>query len=415
MLKVLSINTFEKVGGAARSVVRLHHGLQDVGVEASLVVQYKSSSENSVIGPSTVFERMVNFFRPYLDALPVLLYRSRLDPPWSVSWLSKNINKTLSNDVLDIVHLHWINYGFLSIRDIARIDKPIVWTLHDSWPFTGGCNLPGNCRRYQDSCGSCPQLNSFSYNDLSHWIWEQKHKYWRFLNLTVVTPSRWLAECSRSSTLFRDVRIEVIPNGIDTDVYKAIDRQIAREKLSLPQQKTLLMFGAANYIKDRNKGFEIFLKALDLLAVNGWGEKVDVILFGAKNNPKLPQTGFTTHCFGEIKKEEELVLLYSAADLFVLPSIQENLPNTVIESMACSTPCVAFSIGGLPDIIDHKMNGYLAEPFSIQDLADGICWSISDIERHCDLSRWAREKIELEFDVKLVAKRYLNLYMEIMS
>ena len=293
--------------------------------------------------------------------------------PYSVQWLPNIITHKIAQINPDIINLHRICGGYLQIETLAKFNKPIVWTLHDMWAFTGGCHYSQECARYTKSCGSCPQLDSNRDWDLSRWVWQRKAKAWQDLNLTIVTPSQWLAKCARVSSLFQDLPIKVIPNGIDTTKYKPIAQSLARELLNLPQDKQLVLFGAMNATSDRRKGFHFLQPALQYLSQSGWQEKLEIVIFGASEPINPPNLGFKCHYLGRLNDDISLALAYNASDVMIVPSLEDNLPNTVMEAIACGTPCVTFNIGGMPDMIEHQKNGYLAVPFQIEDLAGGDC------------------------------------------
>jgi glycosyltransferase involved in cell wall biosynthesis len=266
---------------------------------------------------------------------------------------------------------------------------------------------------YTNSCGTCPQLHSNKEKDLSRWIWQRKAKAWQDLNLTIVTPSHWLAKCAASSSLLKDIRIEVIPNGLDTKQYKPIEKSVARSILGLPEDKQLILFGAVSATSDPRKGFNFLQSALQNLSQSGWGKQVEVVIFGASQPKNLPELGLKSHYLGRLNDDISLSLVYASADLFLAPSVQDNLPNTVMESLACGTPCVAFDIGGMPDMIDHQQNGYLAKHFDIEDLARGIAWVLGDEERLRKLGINGREKVEQNFTLEIQANNYLSLYQDL--
>ncbi|MEW6496178.1 MAG: glycosyltransferase, partial [Cyanobacteriota bacterium] len=267
--------------------------------------------------------------------------------------------------------------------------------------------------RYNNSCGACPQLGSQKNEDLSRWVWQRKAKAWKNLNLTIVTPSHWLAKCASSSSLFQNLRIEVIPNGLDTQQYKPIPRQVARKILNLPQDKLLILFGAMYPNSDRRKGFHFLQQALQRLGATAWQNQAELVIFGA-SRPKEPiGLGLNAHYLGKLSDDISLAVVYAAADVFVAPSLEDNLPNTVMEAIACGTPSVAFNIGGMPDMIEHQHNGYLAKPFESEDLARGIVWVLENKERYQKLCDRARQKAEQEFTLEIQALRYKTLYSEI--
>jgi len=248
---------------------------------------------------------------------------------------------------------------------------------------------------------------------LSHWIWRRKANSWRDANLTIVTPSHWLADCARASSLFKDRRIEVIPYALNTELYRPENRRLARETLKLPQDKHLILFGSLDATREPRKGFDLLVSALRDLGTYGWNDRVELVVFGAAQPQNPPDLGFPTHFLGHLHDEYSLALAYSAAEVMVVPSIQDNLPQTGIEALACGTPVVAFNTAGMRDIVAHERTGYLARPFEIDDLARGIAWVLEDGERRRLLSRQARQKAESEFSQGVVARRYLGLYEEL--
>jgi glycosyltransferase involved in cell wall biosynthesis len=277
------------------------------------------------------------------------------------------------------------------------------------WALTGGCHYAGECERYKDSCGACPELGSEKEKDLSRKFWRRKKEAYNGLNLTIVTPSRWLAECARQSSLLRDFPVKVIPNGLDLELFGPVDRRAARDKLGLPVDKKLILFGAVSSTSDRRKGFHLLQPALRHLSANRTSKDVELLVFGAAEPENPPDFGLPARYLGTLSDEEELALLYGAADVCAVPSLQDNLPNIVAEAMACGTPCVAFDIGGMPDMIEHKRNGYLARPFDAEDLARGMAWVLQ--QENLNPRQTAEEMLELT----LASKRYKNLYEDLIT
>ncbi|WP_243689208.1 glycosyltransferase [Geotalea toluenoxydans] len=279
-MKALMLSTFEYEGGAARAAHRLFRQLNHNGIDCRMLVQFKQSDDPLVSGPRGLYAQKAARLRPYVDGLPLLCYRSRLSPPWSLAWLPKNIDTEVSACSPDILHLHGVGHGFLSIAAIGRLSRPIVWTLHDSWAFTGGCHLPRDCSRYHFECGRCPQLNRRHEHDLSRWGWQRKAHYWPGLNVTYVAPSQWLANCAQSSSLLGSSSVEVIPNGLDTVLFSPGDRAIAREALGLPPNAIVLLYGASSFTQDENKGFNLLESALSSLAESLPRKSLILALFG---------------------------------------------------------------------------------------------------------------------------------------
>ncbi|OGP65122.1 MAG: glycosyl transferase [Deltaproteobacteria bacterium RBG_16_42_7] len=414
-MKVIILNTYDIQGGAARAAYRLHKGLEEIGVDSRMLVQYKFGDDPTVSGPATKFAKGLALMRPMLDALMVELYRNRSHVIFSPAVLPSGVRKKVSTMDPDIIHMQWVAGGFLRIETLGRFKKPLVWTLQDSWPFTGGCHIPFDCTRYRSDCGRCPILGSSRECDLSRMIWKRKKKTLRKLNLTIVTPSRWMAGCARSSSLLGDFRIEVIPNGLDVNFFRPKHKATAREFLSLPQDKKLIIFGAVNSTSDRNKGFHLLLQALRELSRTGLAEKTELVVFGASEPADAAAFGIKAHYMGRSIDDFTISTLYAASDVFVMPSIQDNFPNTVLEAFACGVPVVAFDAAGAPDMVEHQINGYLARPFDTKDFAQGIAWILTDPERTEKLGMAARDKAVKQYSVDLQAKRYLNLYEEILA
>jgi glycosyltransferase involved in cell wall biosynthesis len=414
-MKVLMLNTFDEWGGAARAAFRLNQGIRDLGIDSRLLVQFKDGDDEEVLAPRYPLARITNGIRSHLDTLPVRWYPKRPVYNFTPAFVPGSIVGRVAGLAPDILHLHWLAAGFCRLETLREFGRPLVWTLHDSWAFTGGCHVPGNCLKYRQNCGACPVLGSDRERDLSRWTWRRKQRAWQRLNLTVVAPSRWLADCARSSELFREVRVEVIPNGLDLGLFQPLEKRKAREELKLPSDKKLILFGAMGSTSDPNKGFHLLLPALQELANEGWGKKVELVVFGAEEPAAPPPFGMKTRYLGKLRDSASLVRAYSAADVFVVPSLQENLPNTIMEAMACGTPCVGFDQGGMTDLVEHGRTGYLARPYEVNDLAQGVGRLLEDAGEGREMARQARIKAEVEFSLDKISRRYAALYRELLA
>ena len=413
-MKVLHLSTHDIGGGAARAAYRLHTGLQDIGLQSQMLVQEKSSNDKTVIAPKIRLFQGIAKAKLTFESLPLKFYTQKKNTPFFIQWLPDRVIPKVAQINPDIINLHWISGAFMQIETFSKLKRPLVWTLHDMWGFTGGCHVIGECDRYKVSCGACPQLNSINEWDLSRWVWRRKVKAWKNINLTLVSPSSWLAECARSSSLFQDLRIEVIPHGLDTQKYRPINQHFAREALNLPQDKKLILFGAIEATSDRNKGFHLLQPALQELSKAGWKDNFEVVIFGASQPENPPDLGFKTYYLGHLYDDLSLATVYSAADVMLVPSLQESFGQTASESLACGTPVVAFNSTGLKDIVDHQQNGYLANPYEVDDFAKGIAWILENEQRLEKLSFYARKKAEQEFTLELQARRYSALFEEIL-
>lgn len=408
-MKILIVNTFDIEGGAARAAYRLHRALLSEGVDSEMLVQNKSSDDFTVFGNTTKVQKVMAKLRPTLDSLPIRLYKERTKTLFSSSWLPfSNIVDKINEINPDIVHLHWICDGMMRIEEIARIKAPIVWSLHDMWAFTGGCHYDEECGRYKEACGNCKVLGSEKEKDLSRKIWHSKEKnFAKIQNMTIVGLSKWLTECAEKSTLLRDTKVVNLPNPIDTNTFKPFDKDKARELWNLPCDKKLVLFGAMGATSDPRKGFKELSDAMGQLT----SKDIEFVVFGS-SEPQVSQNfGFKTHYLGHLHDDVSLVTLYSAVDVMIVPSLQENLSNAIMESLACGTPVVAFDIGGNGDMIEHMQNGYLATPYDVVDLSRGIQWVIENSFDNV-LSISARKKIVEIFDAKVVVKKYIELYRQ---
>ncbi|MBD3795835.1 MAG: glycosyltransferase family 4 protein [Epsilonproteobacteria bacterium] len=411
-MKILIVNTSDIEGGAARAAYRLHKALLGSGVDSQMLVLDKSSDDYTVIGASTKLQKAIGKLRPMLDSLPARFYKGRTKTLFSSSWFGfSHIVDKINEINPDVVHLHWICGGMMTIEDISKIKPPIVWSLHDMWAFTGGCHYDEECGRYKEACGNCKVLGSEKEKDLSRKIWHIKEKtFAKIQNMTMVGLSRWLTECAEKSTLLRDTKVVNLPNPINTNTFKPFDKEKARELWNLPCDKRLVLFGAMGATSDPRKGFHELSIAMGQLT----SKDIEFVVFGSSQPQNSPDFGFKTHYLGSLADDVSLVTLYSAVDTMVVPSLQENLSNAIMESLACGTPVVGFDIGGNSDMIEHQRNGYLAKPFESKDLADGIEW-VLNTPNYDELCVNGREKVVREFDSEVVAGKYIKLYEEILN
>lgn len=411
-MKTLIVNTSDTQGGAARAAYRLHKALLASGVDSQMLVNVKVSNDHTVLGPELKIKRIINRLRPTLEAFSLRLYKNRKPAPFTPAWLpSGDIIRKIKQINPDIVHLNWICGGMMGIESLAKIKKPIVWSLHDMWAFTGGCHYAADCVKFESGCNRCPVLGSNRKNDLSKKVFDRKRKSFEKMNrLTIIGLSKWLEECAKSSLLFKDKRIVNLPNPIDTDTFKPIEKVIAKDILGLSKNTRLILFGAIGATSDPRKGFKELCEALAKLEVN----EIELMVFGSNKPSILPVFGFKTHYIGHLYDNISLQVLYSAADVMIVPSLQEAFGQTATESMSCGTPVVAFNATGLTDIVDHKKNGYLAEPFNTTDLANGMAWVINN-ESYNELCENAREKVLVKFDSKVVADKYIKLYEKVLE
>ena len=418
-MKVTLINTSDAGGGAPAACMRLLKALELQQVDTMLQVQEKKTAEPLVesIGDDfwTGLKTKFNF---YYERLPFIWFKAR-DKSVRFAFSTADAGTDITNqpDILsaDILHLHWTNSGFLSIKNLKQLfstGKPVVWTLHDMWAFTGGCHYAGECDHFKNECGNCWMLRKPYNEDLSYrGFFRKKYMLKAAKNVVFVTCSHWLADVARTSALLKGFRIETIPNPIDTEIFSPKDNDATRVKLNISPTSKVILFGAAN-IMDRRKGINYLVEALSILKNNYPGE-VEIVIFGKNKEFDTGLLPFKVHEVGVVTAQTELAALYSLADVFVSPTLEDNLPNTVMEALACGTPVVAFNTGGVPDMVDHFNNGYLAEYKSADDFATGIRF-VLNAAKNGKLAANARKKVLDNFSNEKVAQQYMAVYQSIL-
>ncbi len=409
-MKILIVNTFDIEGGAARASYRLHNALLSEKIDSKMLVHIKTSDDATVIAPT---KKIISKIRFIFENLLIKFYKKHTKTLFSPLWLPfSSISEKINEINPDIVHFHWISGGMLNIDDISKIKAPIVWSLHDMWVFTGGCHYDEECGNYKVLCGECKVLGSTKKYDLSRKVFLKKQKLFsNKKNITFIGLSQWITNCARDSTLLKDKKNINIPNPIDTTIFKPIDKNLSRELWCLPKNKKLILFGAMGATSDPRKGFKELTDSLKELDIE---LDIEFVVFGSSRPENNTNLKFKTHYLGNLHDDISLITLYNAVDVMIVPSIQENLSNAIMESLSCGTPVVAFNIGGNSDMIEHLETGYLAKPFDSEDLAKGIKWILNH-QNYNSLCKNARQKILEEFDSVLIAKRYIELYENILK
>lgn len=410
-MKIFQVNYSDINGGAARAAYRIHHALRRSGVDSTMLVNVAASGDWTVQGPQTKLGKVGARIRPQVGALAKTFFRTGNPIIHSSAILPSSWPKRLNRSDADVLNLHWVAGEMMSICDIGRLRKPVVWTLHDMWAFCGAEHHTDDTR-WREGYRADNRPTHESGFDLNRWTWARKRNRWRH-PIHIVTPSRWLTDCVRESALMRDWPVTVVPNPIDTDHWQPVERSLARSLLGLPPDAPLLLFGAMGGVCEPHKGFDLLLGALEHL--RGQIPEMQLVVFGQLAPPQPPDLGFPVHYTGHLHDDLSLRVLYSASNVLVLPSRQDNLPNTGVEALACGTPVVAFNTGGLPDIVEHQRTGYLAEAFDPEDLANGIRWVLSDTERMKALAVDARAVAVERFSNEVVVPQYLAVYAEAMG
>ena len=375
-MKVLLISTSDLAGGGAIAAYRLMEALNNNGVKAKMLVRDKLSSSVTVAQVGTKIPKV-------MERVQIMSYlRGKL---WQADTADFGINITKTDEYkeADIIHLHWINQGMVSLsclKQMIKDGKKIVWTLHDEWPYLGICHYRGDCK--ETACKNCPLLPG----NIAHKHYQRKQELFKKGNITFVGCSQWITE--RAQQAIPEVQVVHINNCIPHNIFRYIDQQEARKKLGLPLDEKIILF-CSQRLNDERKGYSYLQLAL---------EKLSTL------NSQL-----ATVCIGKgaryISSPEEMATMYAAADVFVTPSLQDNLPNTIAEAMSCGTPCVGFNVGGIPEMIDHQQNGYVAKYKDVTDLAEGICYVLSH-----DMREAALHKASSAYGETHVAQKYINVY-----
>jgi glycosyltransferase involved in cell wall biosynthesis len=392
--------------GAALGAYGLHDALRNANVDSKIV----TNSRPILDDPNVLYiarsrkEQLFNLCRAQLDKAPAWLYKNTAD--FSTGIAGFDFTQTKEFLEADLLHLHWINAGLVNVKHLSKVDKPIVWTMRDMWPMTGGCHYSMGCENYKERCGNCPLLERKGPHDLSSWVLKRKIKYLP-AKTVIVGISNWLAERAKESSAFRNFDVRLIANNINIDDFFPVEKETARALLRIRTSKKIILLGAQS-LKSPYKGFDKFAASMKML------ESKDYFLavFGRFDEQKIKSIGCEYRSFGFLHDAVSLRLVYSAADIFIAPSMMEAFGKTIAESMACGTPVVCFDSMGPKDIVDHQTNGYRARPFEAADIASGIKWILeSDYVKLCNN---AREKIASSFDSKIIANKYKTLYDELL-
>lgn len=387
---------------------RLHKALLKHKIDSSVLSAKKSSDLTNVevINHSKI-KLLIN---KSIEKLTLLNQNNIL--PFSSSLFGVNISKNKLVKEADIVHLHWINGGFLGFNSLMKLkNKKIVWTLHDSWPITGGCHVSLGCKEFENYCGFCPIIHSDKKKDISNKIIKKKIDIYKDLDLTIITPSDWMFNRASNSRVLKNKTIKKIPNTLNLSTFKVYKKNKVKYELNLKEEKKYILFGAINPTKTTYKGFDYLIKALKKLDYKNENNNIEIIVFGANKDYEY-DIPFNIKFVGKINEEEILAKLYSSCDMLLYPSLDDNLPNVVLEALSCKLPVCAFDVGGINEMIEHKLNGYLAKYKDVDDLVTGINFCLKNKEK---LNERTRSSIIEKFDSKKIAFEHKETYRNIIK
>lgn len=411
---VLQLSTFHWEGGAGVAAARLHNALLKTGGDSQLMVSKMSGPGERTTGVAdSPWKEKIAWAHFVSERLQFLPYEidATVRFAFSPALAGTDISEHPLVRQASIIHLHWINFGFLSLKTLEKLfalGKPVIWTLHDMWSFTGGCHYNRGCDHYLSHCRYCPYLRSPGEYDISFDQFEKKRSIYENTSLTLVSPSHWLDHQVKIAGLTRGIPSLSIPNCIDTNFFKPTDTREARIALGLPPDKKLILFAGAN-TQDPRKGFVYFRQALAELDTID----MEVMIFGKGRPEDFEQMPVKAHFLGKISDPQQMVNAYNAADMIIVPSLEDNLPNTIMEAMACGTPAVGFNTGGIPEMINHLDNGFVSVSRSAASIAEGIRWVFEQNTANA-ISRKAREKVLKCYSEEVVANRYSQLYQTVL-
>lgn len=419
-MRVLIVNTSENAGGAAVAAGRLVDALNNNGVKAKMMVRDKLTDSLTVASAGGKLQNTWNFLWERWCIFCHLGFSRKNLFAVDIANAGIDITKTREFKEADVIHLHWVNQGMLSLRGIRKIldsGKPVVWTMHDMWPATAICHYPRSCSAFRNGgCHDCQYLpGGGSAHDLSYRVWKRKAALLRSRNVIFVTCSRWLRSAVSGSQLLNGKQIVSIPNAIDMREFMPKDKREARMRLSLPLDKRLVLF-VSQRITEPRKGMEYMLQACGRLAEECPAAKdsIGVVILGGHSDEYEGRLPFDVYPIGYVSDPGKIVDVYNSADVFVLPSLEDNLPNTIMEAMACGVPCVGFNVGGIPEMIDHRKNGYVAAYKDAGDLASGMQWVLSEADYE-ELSHAAVRKVSVSYSQQSVALKYIEVYNQALA
>jgi glycosyltransferase involved in cell wall biosynthesis len=390
------------MGSAGSACLRLHKLFLEKGIDSTIIslnadkifdsrIMYLNSKSKTLLTLNTKLEEYQT--RKNIKELGTFTYPR----------LGSNVIKMKEIQNADIIYLHWVLGGFLNFSNFEQIfslKKPVIIFMHDMWWITGGCHHSFECEKYKVHCYDCQIFKSHNKKDLSYKGFDKKaNLYQKFDNLFFVSPSWWLLNCAKESNLTHKKPTYYIPNILDDKVFKSLDKSFCRKILNLPEDQTIICFGAES-ITSPYKGWIYLKDALQILLNKGL-KNISVLIFGGSSSDEIKSTiPFPTYFIGFLKDEFSISLVYNSADVFIAPSLAETFGYVILESLSCGTPVVGFKVGGIPDLIDHKKNGYLANYRDANDLATGI--------EYCIVNKISGRRLPV-FDKNAVMNQHIGL------
>ncbi|MFA0712127.1 glycosyltransferase [Vibrio splendidus] len=414
-IKPLLICNSDVKGGAALAAYRLHKSLRARSIDSYMKVRHKYSEDKYVIGPISILEKLVNRIRSPLGQVLGKFQITDNKNYHSFNIIPSRWSEYINKSGFDVINIHWVGAETMSIVDIGKIDKPIVMTLHDMWAFCGAEHVveESEYKRFIEGYSRSNRSKSSSWIDWDKIVWERKKSNWK-KNMHIVTPSKWLAEHVKKSAILAGSRVTVIPNIVNLDVFRPLDKEDCKRAIGISQRKKIIMFGAVNSIHNPNKGYDLLVEALQKLSSMVEVDNVQCVIFGSSKPAVSIDIPFTTKWLGHIDSEIKLAEIYNCADVMVIPSRVENLPQTATEAQSCGVPVVAFNSTGLGDAVLNGVTGLLANPYCTNDLAESIHKLIEDVEYNSKLSIASRIRAEKIWNKNVILEKYQNVFINAM-
>lgn len=402
-MKLGIFNYTDSSGGAARASYRIHKSLIEQGVDSTFFVSKKTLKDKNIKCNPYLAEEISLIFRQKISSLLMKIFSKNSDDYNSLSLISSFWPKYINHLNIDIVHLNWINAEMLSINDIIKISKPIVWTFHDMWPILGTLHTTTQRDKTINQL-NLKNKNKFNFN-IDKWTYQRKKKIWT-RPFNIVTPSKWLEDCVKNSEFMKDWHVQTIGHPVDTNLWKPISKFEAKKKLGINPNYKIILFGADGGTKSYNKGFDMLsmvINSIDLKDI-----QVKLCIFGdEKEKLKL---SIPIYNFGKIEEDVKLSLIYSAADICVVPSRVESFCQVAAEAQSCGTPVLSFSVGGLIDIIKHEVTGFLVQPFDLDEFAKYLKDYLNGEYNNTEFNKNSRKRVCELFSKTTISKKYINLY-----
>jgi len=382
-------------GGAAKGAINLHNALIEKGVISFFINNYENGNIDNLIRIGS--SKLKAWLFSHIDNIPIYFYRRRKKIIFSPGIFGENILPIVKKLKIDVLHLHWINAGFINIADLNQLGIPIVWTMRDAWTFTGGCHMPMNCTKFTNQCSKCEQLVSKYEHDLSYFMQKRKKEIiTKNPNITFVAISPFLQSEAKKSYVLNDYKIEMIENNVDINQFKLSTKASARDKLEIMQDKCIILI--ANDSGETWKGYEFLYKLVDDISI----KNVEFISFGSGKPCHKGKN------FGFVNDTDDLALIYSAADVFIFPSTYEPFGKALFEAAACGNSIVSFENTGSADFYDNEVWWHLAEYGNYQSLLDKTLIACNQKKKVSSIDQ--RKAILSKFGQEKIALKYLELY-----